>query len=253
MLSKSLILLASLASVLAAPAACPVSSAQVENPTLPLSGNAKELSNPPDDLKLLHIALGFGIQNYTCSAQGATPVATGALAVLYDARPLHPEQGPRSLSPERFAALPGDVLAQHPVPLNLNNTQDRADPTYPGADLAAPFPPPADLTVDGIDGPLAYIGHHFFTDKGVPSFLLDNGAIFLTSKKDEAVDAPADANAGPDGTGAVAWLKLSATDAAVGPAKLVYRVLTAGGNSHGCANGAGGDSTSYAATYWFYG
>ncbi|KAM3444179.1 hypothetical protein MY4824_000068 [Beauveria thailandica] len=250
MLSKSLVLLASLASVLAAPASCP---AKVQTPTLPLSGDAKELSNPPDDLKLLHIALGFGIQNYTCGAQGATPVATGALAVLYDARPLHPKQGPRSLSPERFNALPGDVLAHHPVPLNLDNFQDRADPARPGADLAAPFPAPADLTVDGIDEPLAYIGHHFFTDQGVPSFLLDNGAIFLTSKKDEAVNAPADASPGPDGTGAVAWLKLSATDAAVGPAKLVYRVLTAGGNPHGCDKGAGGDSTSYTATYWFYG
>ncbi|ATY65486.1 malate dehydrogenase [Cordyceps militaris] len=254
MLSKSLLLLASLASsVLAAPASC--AAPKPATPTLPLTGGAKELTNPPDGLKLLHIALGFGIQNYTCAAAGATPTATGALAVLYDARPLYPKQGPRSLaSAAQFAQLPADVLATHPVPLNLDNRLDRADPAHPGASLTEPFlAPPAGLVVDGVNEPLAYIGHHFFTDKGVPAFYLDNGSIFLTSKKDEAVDAPVEASAGPDGTGAVAWLKLSATDAAVGPAKFVYRVLTAGGNSHGCVNGAGGDSTSYTATYWFYG
>ncbi len=279
MLSKTLLIFTSVASsVLAAPAACSAPNTKARTPTLPLSGDgtslttsidhrssfllpqltrppsaAKELTNPPDGLKLLHIALGFGIQNYTCTAQGAKPNATGALAVLYDARPLYPKQGARSLSEAQFAALPGDVLAQHAVPLNLDNTQNRADPAHPGASLTSPFPAPAGLQVDGVDKPLEYIGHHFFNDKGVPSFFLDNGAIFMTSKKDEAVDAPASASAGPDGTGAVAWLKLSATDAAVGPAKFVYRVLTAGGNSHGCANGAGDDSTSYTATYWFYG
>lgn len=214
---------------------------------------AKELSNPPNGLKLLHIALGFGIQNYTCSAQDTKPSATGALAVLYDVLPLYPKQSRHSLSEAQFTALPSDVLAQHAVPLKLDNTESRADPAHPGASLTNPFPAPAGLQVDGVDKPLEYIGHHFFNDKGVPSFFLDNGKIFLTSKRDEAIDAPTSASAGPDGTGAVGWLKLSATGAAVGPAKFVYRVLTAGGNSHGCANGAGDDTTSYAATYWFYG
>ncbi|OAA56806.1 malate dehydrogenase [Cordyceps fumosorosea ARSEF 2679] len=254
MLSKSLLLLlASAASVLSAPAACPAPKSVT--PTLPSSGGAKDLTNPPEGLKLLHVALGFGIQNYTCTTQGPGAAnATGALAVLYDARPLYPLQGARSLpSTASFAALPGSVLASHPVPLNLDNFQSRADPSRPGASLTSPFPTPADLTVEGVAEPLRYIGHHFFTDKGVPAFFVDDGEIFLTAKKDEAVDAPADADKGPDGTGAVAWLKLSATEEAKGPAKLVYRVLTAGGNSHGCAAGVGEDSTSYTATYWFYG
>ncbi len=173
--------------------------------------------------------------------------------MLYDVLPLYPGQGARSLSEAQFTALSGDVLAKLPVPLTLDNTNNRTDPTHAGASLTSPFLAPAGLTVEGIDKPIEYLGHHFFTDKGVPSFLLDNGNIFLTSKKDEAIDAPASASPGPDGTGAVGWLKLSATEAAVGPAKLVYRVLTAGGNTHGCANGPGGDSTSYTATYWFYG
>lgn len=137
--------------------------------------------------------------------------------------------------------------------MDPGNTQGRADPSHPGASLTAPFPAPADLSVEGIDQPLKFLGHHFFNGEGVPTFELDNGSIYLTSKKDENVDAPKSASAGPDGTGAVGWLKLSATDDATGPAKLVYRVITAGGNSHGCAKAAGDDSTSYAATYWFYG
>ncbi|TQV95360.1 malate dehydrogenase [Cordyceps javanica] len=256
MLSKTLVLLASVASVIAAPAACKAPNTKPVTPTLPVTGTGKQLTNPPEGLELLHIALGYGIQNYTCAAQGADPVAAGALAVLYDARPLYPGQGARSLASEaRFAALPGDVLAgAQPVPLRLDNDRNRTDPAHPGASLTEPFvSPPSGLTVEGVAEPLAYLGHHFFTDKGVPSFLLDDGRIFLTSKKDEAANAPADASAGPDGTGAVAWLKLSATPDAVGPAKFVYRVLTAGGNSHGCAKGAGDDSTSYTATYWFYG
>lgn len=215
---------------------------------------AKELSNPPDGMKLLHIALGFGIQNYTCPDKDGKAAATGALAVLYDARPLYPKQGPRALSEAQFDALPGDVLAHQSVPLNMDPAgKNRADPAHPGASLTDPFPAPAGLTVAGVDKPLEFLGHHFFNAAGVPTFVLDNGHISLTSKKDEGIDAPKSASAGPDGTGAVGWLKLSATDAATGPAKLVYRVLTAGGNSHGCAKGAGEDSTSYTATYWFYG
>ncbi|KAJ6780604.1 hypothetical protein PWT90_03487 [Aphanocladium album] len=255
MLSKTLVLLASAASVFAAPAACPApNNAKAVAPALPHNGGAKELTNPPNGMKLLHIALGFGIQNYTCSAQGAKPTATGALAVLWDARPLYPKQGPRSLSAAQFDALPGQVLASHALPLNMDASgPNRADPSHPGASLTNPFPAPAGLQVDGSYQPLEFLGHHFFNAAGVPTFVLDNGHINLTAKKDEGIDAPASASAGPDNTGAVAWLKLSATDAATGPAKLVYRVITAGGNSHGCAKGAGDDSTSYTATYWFYG
>ncbi|KAJ4146896.1 hypothetical protein LMH87_001455 [Akanthomyces muscarius] len=254
MLSKIVILLASAASAVAAPLPCASPQAHFQTPTVPASGGPKELTNPPDGLKLLHIALGFGIQNYTCSAVGAKPLATGALAILYDALPFYPKQGPRSLSADKFMALPGDVLAHHQLPLNMDSSaQGRVDPAHPGASPTEPFPAPAPLSVDAIDGPLEYIGHHFFTSQGVPEFVLDNGTIHLTAKKDEAVDAPSSASTGPDGTGAVAWLKLRATSDAVGPAKLVYRVVTAGGNSHGCAKAAGDDSTSYTATYWFYG
>lgn len=75
----------------------------------------------------------------------------------------------------------------------------------------------------------------------------------MLAGKNAAVDAPTNADKGRDGTGAVAWLQLGAKDGSIGGAKLVYRVLTAGGNSHGCAKASGQDSTSYSAMYWFFG
>lgn len=42
----------------------------------------------PDGLTLKYIALGYGTQNYTCSNTTASPVAVGAIAVLYDATSL---------------------------------------------------------------------------------------------------------------------------------------------------------------------
>ncbi|MAD85100.1 MAG: hypothetical protein CL912_19240 [Deltaproteobacteria bacterium] len=34
-------------------------------------------------MTLAHIAVGRGIQNYTCTGPGAAPVAIGAVATLY--------------------------------------------------------------------------------------------------------------------------------------------------------------------------
>lgn len=174
--------------------------------------------------------------------------------MLYDVLPLYPGQGPQSLSADDFAALPGKVLNGMDVPLNFDpSTEGRADPEHLGATTDSdPFTADAPLQVDGLDEPLRFIGHHFFNAAGVPTFVLDGGDITLLSKKDEGIPAPADADAGPDGTGAVAWLKLSDKGGSEG-ASLVYRVFTAGGTSHGCGTGVGGDSTSYTATYWFYG
>ena len=154
---------------------------------------------------------------------------------------------------DSFAALPAKILASQKVPLNFDDSTDgRLKNAHPGADATEPFTPAAPLSVDGLDTALRFIGHHFFNADGVPTFELDDGAITLYSKKDEAIPPPEDADAGPEDTGAVGWLKLSDKGGSEG-ATLVYRVFTAGGSSHGCADGAGEDSTSYTATYWFYG
>lgn len=173
--------------------------------------------------------------------------------MLYDVTSLHPGQGSGSLSQPDFDALTARALWSHEVPLNFNqSTEGRVDPKSPGASLTEPFPADEPLELYGIK-PMPFLGHHFFDTNGVPTFDLDGGKIHLPAAKLNAVDAPKSANPGPQGTGAVAWLYLGPKDSTAVGAKYVYRVLTAGGVSHGCSKAAGQDSTSYAATYWFYG
>ncbi|KAG8418482.1 hypothetical protein J3458_005891 [Metarhizium acridum] len=220
-------------------------------PALPQTGGPSNLPQPPEGSKLLHIALGFGIQNYTCASVGASPAATGALAMLYDITSLYPGQSSQSLSREDWDGLTCRVLRTHEVPLNFNSsTEGRVDPESPGASQTNPFPEDAPLDLDCLE--LDFLGHHLFNSAGVPEFILDSGKINVLAGKNAAVDAPANADKGPDGTGAVAWLQLGAKEGTVGDAKLVYRVATAGGNSHGCEKAAGQDSTKYTAMYWFY-
>lgn len=204
----------------------------------------KELAQPPSNTTLKYIALGFGIQNYTCEAEGATPTATGALAMLYDITSFYPGQSESSLSIEAFNELAVSALYDHEVPLNL--AEESEGVIAPGA-VVPPFTPDAPLTVDGVELPFA--GHHFFNGEGVPQFRIQE--IDILSEKLDSSDAPADADAGVDGTGAVGWLQLGALEGTVG-AQYVYRVITVGGVSHGCSM-AGEDSTSYTTQYWFFG
>lgn len=220
-------------------------------PPLTVQLTASNLPQPPEGSKLLHIALGFGIQNYTCASVGASPAATGALAMLYDITSFYPGQSSQSLSQKDWDSLTSRVLQTHDVPLNFNSsTEGRVEPDSPGASQTDPFTKDAPLDLECSKAP--FLGHHLFNSAGVPEFILDGGKINVLAGKDAGVDAPANADKGPDGTGAVAWLKLSAKEGTVGDAKLVYRVSTAGGNSHGCGNAAGQDSTKYTAMYWFY-
>lgn len=202
-------------------------------------------------MKLKYIALGFGIQNYTCASVGATPTATGALAMLYDITNLYPKQGFGSLSQEKWDNLTSYVIRNAKVPLNFDPTlKDRVEPSAPGASATKPFPRDAPLYVKGY-WPFPFLGHHIFTKDGVPNFNINDGEINLFAAKDAGVPAPAKADIGPMGTGTVPWLALRSRPESVG-ARYVYRVSTAGGNSHGCAKRAGQDSTSYTAAYWVY-
>lgn len=164
---------------------------------------------------------------------------------------LYPGQSSQSLTQDAFDALTGTALWTHAVPLNFNeSTAGRVDPSSPGASLTNPFPAPAPLKLDGL-APLPFLGHHFFNKAGTPTFVLDNGTINYLGRKDDSGPAPKTADPGPMGTGAVAWLQLGPAAGSVGAVEL-YRVLTAGGVSHGCSTAAGDDSTTYAALYWFY-
>ncbi|KOS22738.1 hypothetical protein ESCO_003497 [Escovopsis weberi] len=257
MIAKSILLLASAALSVASPVAQPDSQpisadgcAAPQAPTLPVNGGPSELPQPPAGLKLQRIALGLGTQNYTCSHPGADPVSTGALAMFYDITSLFPGQSQASLSQSAVDALPAFAVNNLRIPLNF-------DPV-PGdkfaCSLTSPFPADAPLRFSSCDDPAPLLGHHFFDADGTPVFDLPAANIHLVAKKDASADAPAAADKGPEGTGAVAWLKLSAKDGAGSfGASLVYRVETAGGNPHGCSNGTTVDSTPYSAQYWFFG
>ncbi len=67
------------------------------------------------------------------------------------------------------------------------------------------------------------------------------------------IPAPAGADPGPQGYGAVDWRALTAVAGSVGLTE-VYRVETAGGNPPANCNGFEGTTVlvQYAAMYWFY-
>ncbi|PTB40996.1 hypothetical protein M441DRAFT_27504 [Trichoderma asperellum CBS 433.97] len=253
MLGQSLLVLASAALALSSPVERDVTCrSPMADPPLPTTGGATELPPVPDNLELKVIALGLGIQNYTCASVGATAVSTGALAMFYDISLLYPESGPNSLTIEKFNQLPAFALNHHAIPLHFNDsTVGRVSIEGPGASLKRPFTRAAPLDL-GEFGSIPFLGHHFFNSDGAPTFILQRGNINVVASKKASVPAPGSADPGPAGTGAVAWLALDGNANSRG-STLVYRVETAGGNSHGCAQAAGQDSTSYAAQYWFYG
>ncbi|KAF7870492.1 hypothetical protein EAF04_004236 [Stromatinia cepivora] len=185
-------------------------------PSLPVNGGASVLPSPSGTLA--YVALGRGIQNYTCSAVGATPVALGAVASLYDAT---------EYAKCNSAAL--NNLPNIAVYTNLPST-----------------------TSDRFLG-LKTLGKHFFDASGTPTFDLYTVSKILYSAKTGDVVAPMNASPGPADTGAVDWLSLSAkaTYTSVGLTE-VFRVETAGGNSINPCTKAGVQSVQYAAQYWFY-
>ncbi|KAI6090675.1 hypothetical protein F4821DRAFT_255910 [Hypoxylon rubiginosum] len=216
-------------------------------PVLPTTGSGTQLAGP-DSATLKHILVGHGIQNYTCTAAGATATSFGALAVLWDITSLYPGSSPSSLSAADFNSLTSKVLRTTAMPLNM--ATDAA-----GAVVASPFPAPADLHIDGVGAPVKFLGHHFFDTANTPTFDLSgagDGELF-SGKKDANIAAPSDADKGVDPvTSAVDWLRLSDKGTSTG-VSLVYRVVTAGGAAQVCADAGVSQSVPYAAQYWIYG
>ncbi|KAI1408042.1 hypothetical protein F5Y13DRAFT_173428 [Hypoxylon sp. FL1857] len=242
MQSKSLF---ALLSALALSSASPLRPAVT--PTLPTTGSGTQLEGP-GSATLKHILVGHGIQNYTCSAAAATAASIGALAVVWDITDLYPGTSPSSLSTDEFNTLTSRVLRTTAMPLNL-----AADGSG-GADVASPFPAPADLKIEGIAGTVKFLGHHFFDETNTPTFDLSgaNDGELFKGKRDAGIPAPSDADKGEDpATGAVDWLRLSDKGTSVG-ISLVYRVLTAGGNPEPCTDAGQNQSIPYTAQYWVY-
>lgn len=163
-------------------------------------------------LKLKHVAIGRGIQNYTCDLSNTTavPVAIGAIATLYDASCI------ASTFPDLLALLPGVALQ-----FNLKTAWQKS--------LT-----PSNLVISG---------HHYFDAAGTPVFDLDTTAKKLgvaPCAKNASVSAPTNAVVGQanQGFGAVAWLKLLTKSQATGNLQEVYRINTAGGKPPATCAGA---------------
>jgi hypothetical protein len=254
MFSTKAFVLAALAAVAyAAPKPCS------PTPTLPLTGGATELPAPPSGLVLKRIAVGHGIQNYSCSAAPtATPDAKGALAVLYDVTSLYPGTPHTGLSTlSKFNALTTTILHTLNIPLNFLNP----DAAIPGVVLSSklinttpsPFTAPADITLG--TQKIKFLGRHYFDNSGTPTFDLSEAGLKANVVKLAGAPVPVGADAGTLGTGAVAWLQLgdSGKGLSVG-LNQVYRVITAGGVAEACSvTGESVTSVPYTAFYWFYG
>ncbi|KAI0152787.1 hypothetical protein GGR57DRAFT_158121 [Xylariaceae sp. FL1272] len=205
--------------------------------TLPSNGGTTPLASPPTGSVVQHIAVGHGVQNYTCTAAGANGTSIGALAVLYDATSLYPGSGSSALSQADWDALTSKVLRTTSMPIDQSS----------GA--ASPFPADAALTVEGVATPLPYLARHYFDSNKVPTFDL-TPALFKGSKTTDIL-APSSADKGLTDEGAVDWLALSDAGGSV-TINMVYRVLTSGGFQGVCAAAGDSQSVPYTAMYWFY-
>lgn len=184
-----------------------------------VSGNA-ELLSPTAALKF--VAVGRGVQNYSCAGAGAAPVAIGAVATLYDFTSL-------AYTSETTLNTVPPIIVYEPISSTNGST----------------------LSV-GNTGTYPIIGHHYFGADGTPTFDLFTVGDILFCKKIASVNAPAAASVGPDGTGAVPWLMLTDKGGSVGVQE-VYRVVTAGGKAPATCPDMNLISVQYAAEYWFFG
>ncbi|KAJ9616672.1 hypothetical protein H2200_000391 [Cladophialophora chaetospira] len=180
----------------------------------------------PPGLVLEHVAVGRGVQNYTCANATAIPTAAGAVAKFYNTSCIAADY------PDLLGLIPNLAL-QYPLPPN---------PTAPLE--------PADLQLST---------HHFFSNATTPVFAFDAvtspklGTVFAA--KGNSSEAPANAVAGVSGAGngAVPWLYLTSRPTTQGDIKAVYRLNTAGGQPPAtCANMPAAFSVDYAAIYWFW-
>lgn len=216
------------------------SSCDISSVTMPLSdaSSPTPLPSPSSGLKLSHVAVGRGTQNYTCSGLAATesPKALGAVATLFNATCA------AANSPSLLYDTPAIAL-QYDIP-----TATSALEAYS----------------------VLLSGHHYFTNGSTPFFNLDtadhNWGV-VAAQKEASVSAPSsDSGAaaavnkkltedGVDGAenGSCAWLQLAARDEPGLAWKEVYRLNTAGGNAPDTCEGIDGDfEVQYAATYWFW-
>jgi len=211
---------------------------QLSQPTLPTSS----LPQVPANLTLKYIALGQGIQNYTCTSITPVPVAIGAVATLYDVTSLFFSTTTTTTPPLLALSPSGEITTCLAALLPQLST---LGPLFSATSMSPPN----------------ILGSHYFNSVGTPIFDLVGASARLAAKKVANAPAPAGdaACANADGKGAVDWLMLVDAGAgqSVGGLKAVYRVETAGGKAPASCIDAGAVkgvvASRYAALYWFYG
>ncbi|KAF2087724.1 hypothetical protein K490DRAFT_65566 [Saccharata proteae CBS 121410] len=206
----------------------------------------------PTGLKLKHVALGIGTQNYTCSADASSvsPSTFGALASLYDIGP--------------FLVTPLGKLFSNSLPalaLGMYGALSAIEQSSAWNQIVSQMPMSTDVLQTET------FGHHFFADVDTtltptwdltPSTQMypsDAPNIFFQGKKNATMAAPTEACKGLQGEGAVDWLYLTKATSSDDEITAIYRVITAGGmQPDTCENVNGEDiEVKYAAEYWFYG
>jgi len=205
---------------------CPVSADKADLP----SGQTT-LTIPAGE-KPAYVALGVGIQNYTCTASTGKYASVGAVAELFDASCLAESQS-------LFNGILDDVF-------------DAWD-----SNAAKPF------TIQQVEGAISksfasplVLGQHYFvtnpfTGSGVsPVFDFraasqkGNPNAFVLANK--TGDLPA-----PTGAQDVDWLELTEAEGSL--AKTVFRINTkAGQPPASCTPGSAEITVKYAAQYWFF-
>ncbi|KAJ5550469.1 hypothetical protein N7535_001590 [Penicillium sp. DV-2018c] len=201
------------------------------NLSMPLNSTTKPLLPAPStNLTLKYVALGRGTQNYTCPPHSLNssnttiePVATGAVATLFDAS---------CIAASSLALL-------HEVPAIISKT-----PLESLAFMAA-------LVVKGTRSNAIILGEHHFSAAGDPVFDLSlSGAdSWIATSKLAAAPAP---NTTLGSVGDVPWLKLGYKKGS--GIQEVYRVVTSQGDPPSTCVGQNATiQVEYAAEYWFYG
>jgi len=192
---------------------------------------------PPTGLQLTHVAIGRGVQNYTCAGLGDSdpPAQVGALATLYNASCI------AAIAPTILNILPDLFLEFVPAQSSVSDVSTSAA-------TAALSRLPSTLSF----GNGLISGHHYFDALGTPFFNLlqplNIGDCY--GAKTGTFTAP---KSNPP---AVPWLRLDAKQGYSGQSvniKTVFRLVTAGGVAPATCKGQPDNiSVQYAAQYWFY-
>ena len=170
------------------------------------------LPPPGEGLKLAHIVIGRGTQNYTCSTGLAseTPKAVGAVAKLFNA----------TCSSVRAPAVVADITR-----------------------LSLDYPIPDSAVANQL-----LTGHHDFTAAGQPLFDTKFGNIL--AKKNSNSTAPVGSAQGSNGLGSVPWLKLDAVSGTF--KEVYRLNTAGGVAPKTCEGITKAFEVEYAAEYWFY-